>query len=428
MNDGLRVVGNRSMSCPVWEYNRFYANKRNNIYVTEGNEIVLNQNIIACANVHGILFDQNSTGTVIENRFIANKTSGIMIVEGGNPVIRANVFKNSRGEGSIVVTSEGCGTIEKNVMVSSVSHHVHISGTSDELVLRCNVLCGAQMSAIFCENGANAFVAQNKIEGNAVGVLCLSQSRSVIVQNNIRENYLHGVVLAAESEGTIQSNNINGNKQVGVVCCTGSITKVLNNVIEENGKSGVHTFPGFAGVVGENVIASNNGVGMNLGLIGVDIGVTLPSPTTTKRTNVFSSCIGNFIHSNAGCGVIAADTGVKLTDSIITGHHVGIRITSKAANEDGSAPSSLSIFQSNLIVDNESTGVEILSGCSSMFSQNVVAKNGQVNLIFAIGSSNRPKPMNGVFANNCLFGSVHNVIAEEGVMVCTPLQNNTISG
>lgn len=213
-------------------------------------------------------------------------------VQGTSHAVIANVSLqskvNSRSTGCLDIGSGMFTLKESDVLGSTVSPAVRISGGT--VVLEKNRISGGSEGVLVNQQHtlSQAFIIDNKIGGNKVGVDISAESRAdvTVSGNEIFDNIDTGVKSSGYGQATLIGNKIRNNKGSGVVLDKYSkLSLVRYNEIVKNQGDGIAIPFGVNGLIEENEIVGNTGAS-----------IYIREGASPKITN-------NIISNNGGDGV-----------------------------------------------------------------------------------------------------------------------------
>jgi len=309
--------------------NRFVRNRRNQISITSGSEIFVENNEFIDASIHTDLSRGVAPGFAIDVE--AFRQDGIEFEIAEDIYIRNNVESGSR-IGAFTVHTGDRVVIEDNNVQSHISY-----STSIETIIRNNVITAITESN---QNNGTAIVAgrTDRYEANygnlVYGNRVVDFSTGIVVTNvdievydNIITNTGRGIVLEQLKDAELYDNTITSNRSGSVGYSSGAASTFIDNVIitqtniEEN-LVNVQSDP-FKFVT----------INQNAGFEDYRFTITgnnVSSPNTSTFTSKGVDFINNTILEG---GVrISSAYGINILNNNITTTHDAIRIDSGCEN------------------------------------------------------------------------------------------------
>lgn len=294
-----------------------------------------------------------------------------------------------------VITQNYIGTDATGTSSFSNNHGIGVSGDASAMQVTNNIISGNTTVGIVFSPAKNVTITGNKIGTDVSGMLPLSNSTGIILDNS--PNCTIG--------GTSYSarNIISGNADSGIT-------------INGSGSTGIQVLGNFIGTNsnGNDTIPNGNGVMI------ISAGTNTIGGTTSGKRNIISG--------NTQCGVLINGTGAENntiignyigTDSIGTaqlGNHYGVIIKADANKNivGGNNPTARNIISANWEI-----GVYIEASDSNIVSGNYIGTDHTGTTTFYIGGDTLTQA-NGVEINTV---SKYNLIGGS-----TPGERNIISG
>lgn len=265
-------------------------------------------NIQSCAtDIVGILY-QNASGTVRGN-WVKNQSPAPGYT-GCQTGLAIYVETGGLGTASVTITGNQVQNFAKNgITGDDMGANLTVTGNK---VLGSGPTTGAAENAVQIAFGATGTITGNTVgdaiwapdqfgdTGDAAAGLLVYDSPGVMIKSNIVASTQYGIAVVSDGNGSADSATVMGNTVLsthlydGVDICGSNNSSVTGNTIDSSDESAVH----------------------------IDSTCKSPSTGATVTGNSFAgSCAGVLVGTGSG-GNIASNTGVNLTNTMVTGSDV----------------------------------------------------------------------------------------------------------
>ena len=285
-NRGVLIVGSTGNiigTTAVASRNVISGNFGNGISITGGGS----------ATVKRALIGTDKSGTVI----LGNTRDGILIADSSNSIIGVqgnsggrNVISGNNGSGISIIQSSSTTSATNNIVANNYIG-VDVTGNATKTVgtfttstvsnSGSGVLINAAGNTVGGITTSGTSVARNVISGNRASGVSLSSNFASA--NTISGNYIgvgaNGTTAIGNRDNGVQISNVAANNTVGgtgitVGACDNSCNVIANNgdpVNSTSARAGVYVdLTGISGnKIRGNSIFSNNGIGIDLGAVGM---------------------------------------------------------------------------------------------------------------------------------------------------------------
>lgn len=103
----------------------------------------------------------------------------------------------------------------------------------------------------------NCIIANNTMQGNAVGIL-ISSDGNTVVGNEVDDNYLGGLVIFSSRDNHISDNSFCSNNQAGIIAIDSEDNLIVNNNASENMGIAIKLYQSQGNVIKDNLMITND--------------------------------------------------------------------------------------------------------------------------------------------------------------------------
>lgn len=230
--------------------------------------VVVKENTLTGNVGGGIVYENNSKGTIESNSIKNNKKIGITADAGSVVTINKNTVNNCPLDG-ISVKNKATATITSNTISSAKRYAIDVAPGSGNVIIKSNKISSAGKDSIFFEKKTKGTVESNTIKGSKKNAISVEANANVTInKNTITNSKLDGISVKAKGKATITYNTIKNSGRYGIDMAPGSKKVIIkNNKITVNGKDGIFFEKKTSGTVEDNTISDckKNGISIEAG-------------------------------------------------------------------------------------------------------------------------------------------------------------------
>lgn len=146
----------------------------------------------------------------------------------------SNIIRYNYNQGILIV--EGCyATVFANKLDANIKANIALGGErSGKSKIKYNMIENSKSEGIFVVEGEETLlIEENTINNNYYG-LVLIDSKGIIKNNQILDNYTSGVLTEKDTTAVLQNNVIAKNMTTGVIIKDPSLPDMRSNHIQDN--------------------------------------------------------------------------------------------------------------------------------------------------------------------------------------------------
>lgn len=209
-------------------------------------------------NEYGMIFRDQSAGTISDNECHKNRGYGIMAYdESSLTLVRNQCHENLVGIGFI---NNAKGVIENNESFENENHGFFIDNevqcTFRNNESHSNGINGSGSGFGVYGNSNTIFKGNNVFGNGQCGFEICENAKAVLTSNKINGNSNAGLYLTDNSSTTIEQNDISEN-DVGIRLLEGATAKISNNKIHHNDSGGIQDKSNQESTIGDNKLFDN---------------------------------------------------------------------------------------------------------------------------------------------------------------------------
>jgi F-box protein 11 len=164
----------------------------------------------------GIVFSQQSRGTVEQCDIADNEKSGIRILQGASPIIHDCTIHHGKYNG-IYVGDRGAGTIESCDIFDNERTGIEISEESTPFIRNCRIHDQVTGYGIYVYERGSGIIEGCDISGNAQAGVRISESGNPFIRHcKIHDEKQVGIAMVENSQGILEGCDFFNNARTGV--------------------------------------------------------------------------------------------------------------------------------------------------------------------------------------------------------------------
>jgi parallel beta-helix repeat protein len=146
----------------------------------------------------------------------------------------SNIIRYNYNQGVLIV--EGCyATIIANKIDANIKANIALGGErSGKSKIKFNMIENSKSEGIFVVEGEETLIIENNTINNNYYGLVLIDSKGVIKNNQILDNYTSGVLAEKETTALLQNNVIAKNMTTGIIIKDPALPELKSNHIQDN--------------------------------------------------------------------------------------------------------------------------------------------------------------------------------------------------
>ena len=242
--------------------------------------VIVKENTLTGNVAGGIVYENNSKGTIENNSINDNKKIGVTIDTGSTVTVHKNTINNCPID-AISVKSKATATITNNTIKSPTRYAIDVAPGSKKATIKNNKISSAGKDGIFFEKKTKGIVEGNTINSSKKNAISIDANASVeVIKNKINKSKLDGISVKAKGKAIISENTISNSGRYGIDMAPSSQkVSITNNTITVNGKDGIFFEKNTSGTVEGNTISDSK---KNAISIDANANVTFNKNTISK--------------------------------------------------------------------------------------------------------------------------------------------------